>query len=438
MRKKQHGASTAQIEVTGPQPGVPYSTEVHDNHHGHSSSRQHLVSPRRNVAAHHVAATNNALGPADPAHDGTPPPWDPHCNSPNADTGLQLNIDTETLRQDNGVGCSRTRRSPPPLSHSPSSITSARRRPHPPGSAHSVQPAKVLRFGEREEEVKVEYAVQRSPPQRYSVSAKGVLPDISNGRITPRPSLAFPAFGAFGSANSISGDNEKESLFDEDPLEQHFHAMPLSPGVKVRAGDESNEGPELPLFASRMRRSTFARMDTCTLPAPNPDPLSPRTSIPTNQHLVQPQTGTFITEAAWGLASKSSIDVAHGRLVPDCWGGEKSEDLSSAEPTASCSCSSSTSLVRNGGDSNLGTRMALLTRRRTADTLPQAEQGSASMSVMQSRAHSNRSDEFHKRDQTARVPLEAPMLANVIVSIQASTRRFSAANNERSCFFTSR
>lgn len=177
-------------------------------------------------------------------------------------------------------------------------------------------------------------------------------------------------------------------------------------------------------------------MDTCTLPAPNPDPLSPRTSIPTNQHLVQPQTGTFITEAAWGLASKSSIDVAHGRLVPDCWGGEKSEDLSSAEPTASCSCSSSTSLVRNGGDSNLGTRMALLTRRRTADTLPQAEQGSASMSVMQSRAHSNRSDEFHKRDQTARVPLEAPMLANVIVSIQASTRRFSAANNERSCFFT--
>ncbi|KAE9091020.1 hypothetical protein PF010_g18357 [Phytophthora fragariae] len=102
-----------------------------------------------------------------------------------------------------------------------------------------------------------------------------------------------------------------------------------------------------------MRRSTFARMDTCTLPTPNSDPLSPRTgtAIPTNQHQVQPQKATFITETAWDLVSRNSADgqvIAHGRshhLVPDCWGGNKSEDLSSAEPTASCSCSSSTSLT---------------------------------------------------------------------------------------------
>ncbi|KAE9334072.1 hypothetical protein PF008_g14146 [Phytophthora fragariae] len=161
------------------------------------------------------------------------------------------------------------------------------------------------------------------------------------------------AFGVFSSAINDGGDNEKESLFDEDPLEQHFHDMPLSPGVKVRAGDESNEGADLPLFASRMRRSTFAHMDTCTLPTPNSDPLSPRTgtAIPTNQHQVQPQKATFITETAWDLVSRNSADgqvIAHGRshhLVPDCWGGNKSEDLSSAEPTASCSCSSSTSLT---------------------------------------------------------------------------------------------
>ncbi|KAG6616913.1 uncharacterized protein IUM83_04691 [Phytophthora cinnamomi] len=104
-----------------------------------------------------------------------------------------------------------------------------------------------------------------------------------------------------------------------------------------------------------MRRSTFAHMDTCTLPASNLDAVSPRTPIPTNQHQTHPLKATFITETAWDLGLSSSDRthregqvVPHGRihyLAPECWSGDKSEDLSSAEPTASCSCSTSNSLT---------------------------------------------------------------------------------------------
>ncbi|GMF36818.1 unnamed protein product [Phytophthora lilii] len=252
MRRKQHGTGASQVELSGPQPGVPFSTEVHENHH---SGRQRILSPRKVKVISQPIGTENATEYRDAG--GTPPLWDPHFNSNTAGAGLQLNIDTESIRQGNSVSSTKARRSPPPLSRSPSSIASARRRPHPPGSAQSAQASKTICFGEREEEVKVEYAVQKSPPRRSSASLKGVLPDIDSGRMTPRPSVLYQAFGAIPNNHAVDEDIDKSSLFDEDPLDQHFHAMPLSPGVKLRAGDESNDGPELPLFASRMCRSTF-------------------------------------------------------------------------------------------------------------------------------------------------------------------------------------
>ncbi|GMF38117.1 unnamed protein product [Phytophthora fragariaefolia] len=332
MRRKQHGASSAQMELTGHQPGVPYSVDIHDSPHEH---KHHIAFPREAVAEHHLVEPTYPLCQTEPTHESAPPPSDP--NAIGADTGaaLKLNIDTENLRQGNSIASSRTHRSPPPLSHSPSSISSARRRPQPPGSALSVHPAKVFCFGERDEEVKVVYAVSKSPPRR---NTKSVLPDISSGRITPRPSLSRAAFGAFGSTNNDSDGNDKESLFDEDPLRQHFQTMPLSPG----------------------------RMDTCTLPAPSSDPLSPRTQISTNQNKIQPRNGTFITETAWDLGPSTSRISSEGQIAPHgtaprCWGEDKSECLLSAEPTVSCSCSSSTSLVRQGGTFKALSQYILLT-----------------------------------------------------------------------------
>ncbi|KAL3669325.1 hypothetical protein V7S43_005702 [Phytophthora oleae] len=321
MRKKQNVTTTTYGESTGPQPGVPYSTEI--PHKG----RHHIVSPRKVMAVHHPASADNTVG-----------------------AGLQLNIDTEFIHQEKTVESTGSRRSPPPLSKSPSSITSLRRRPQPPGSAQSM---KTPSFGEREEEVKVEFAIQKAPPRRTSMSTTGALPYID--RIAPRPSLPYPAFSVFGTNTCIDGggiDQASDYGLDSDPLDQNFHAMPLSPGVKVRAGEESNDGPELPLFASQMRRSTFVRMETCTLPTQTSDPLTTRASSLTVQDPVQrPRKDTFLTETiAWEFSAEdrrlTETQVTQGRshhFDSDSW--IKSDDVLSAEMTTSCSCASSTSLT---------------------------------------------------------------------------------------------
>jgi hypothetical protein len=324
MRKKQHGAMPTSSELPGPQPGVPYSTEPHESLR---PGRHHMVSPRKAIATHHPAAT--ASQP-----DSALAPWDPHFHSI-SNAALQLHIDTDSVHQAHSLSSARSRRSPPPLSRSPSSAASSRRKPHPPGSAQRGRDTKPLCFGEKEEEVKVEYAVQKSPPRRSSVSLKGALPDIDSRRVTPRPSLAFGDFGGVS-------DN------DEDPLDQHFHVMPLSPGVRVQAGEEANAGPDLPLFSSRMRRSTFV-----ALPSSTSVPVAPGAAAQPNQSQ-QPRKGTFLTETAWDLgvppATRSSSGdqvSAHQQgypLASSNW--PKSEDVSYAEPTDACSCSSSTSLVR--------------------------------------------------------------------------------------------
>lgn len=85
--------------------------------------------------------------------------------------------------------------------------------------------------------VKVAFTVQRiSPDQATSVR---VLPEL---RAITAAATAKPQIGG---------------QFADDPTMQHFQSMALSPGVKMQAGDTSKAGPDLPLFASRMRKSTF-------------------------------------------------------------------------------------------------------------------------------------------------------------------------------------
>ncbi|KAG1707956.1 hypothetical protein DVH05_024608 [Phytophthora capsici] len=305
VRKKQNVTTTSHGESTDPQPGVPYSTEV--PHKG----KLNIASPRK---LNYPASSADNIVVA----------------------GLQLKIDTDSIRQEKTEESTGSRRSPPPLSKSPSSATSHRRRPQPPLSA---QPTKTLSFGEREEEVKVEFAILKAPPKRISMSAPSALPYID--RSTPRPRFPFPAF-------SVITDDQAS---DGDPLDQHFYAMPLSPGVKVRTGEESNDGPELPSFASKMRRSTFVRMDTITLPTQASNSSTPRarTSSPTDQDAVQKlRKGTFLTETdAWEF---SAADRIKSQVIPgrnhhhDSNDWTKADDVLSSELTTSCSCASSSSL----------------------------------------------------------------------------------------------
>ncbi|KAG7386534.1 hypothetical protein PHYPSEUDO_015544 [Phytophthora pseudosyringae] len=326
MRKKQHGAIDSHVELTGPQPGVPYSTaELPDSHKG----RHHIVSPRKAIAIHHPADADTVNVQA---QHSTAPPSVPHLD---AAAGLQLHLDTE-------AASTRSLQSPP-------SIASSRQRPHPPRSAQNGRAVKTFCFGERDDEVKVEYAVPKSPPRRNSISTKSVLPNIASGRMAPRPSLPHPAFGSVNVGGGNDG-HEDESLIGEDPLDQHFHVMPLSPGVKVRTGEESNDGPDLPLFASRMRRSTFVRMETCSLPPQASDRLGPRASTPIGRPMQVQQfgKGTFITETAWDFSAedRNSIgdhDRSHDFSSEKGW--SKVDAESSAEMTNSCSCGSSASLT---------------------------------------------------------------------------------------------
>ncbi|KAK1937740.1 Unconventional myosin-Va [Phytophthora citrophthora] len=317
IRKKQDVVTLSHGETTDPRPGVPYSTEVPNK------GRHHIASPRNLLAVHHPDSGDSAVG-----------------------AGLQLNIDTTSIRQEKNEESTGSRRSPPPLSKSPSSTTSLRRRPQPPGP----QSIRTHNFGEREEDVKVEYVVQKSPPRRISTSTTNALPYID--KIAPRPSLLFPAFSAFGAITENCSDDQAR---DGDPTDQHFHAMPLSPGVKVRTGEESNDGPELPLFASKMRRSTFVRMDTITLTQAS-DSVTPRAhaSSPTVQDAVQKLgKGTFLTETeAWEFSPAdrrpAESQVTQGRNHhhdSNIW--IKADDVLSAELTSSssCSCASSTSLT---------------------------------------------------------------------------------------------
>ncbi|RLN95649.1 hypothetical protein BBJ28_00007433 [Nothophytophthora sp. Chile5] len=66
-----------------------------------------------------------------------------------------------------------------------------------------------------------------------------------------------PAFASFDGVKGDEGGQQDEPLLDVDLLDQNFQSMPLSPGVKLQAGDASLVGPELPLFGRRMRKSTF-------------------------------------------------------------------------------------------------------------------------------------------------------------------------------------
>ncbi|ETI53344.1 hypothetical protein F442_03646 [Phytophthora nicotianae P10297] len=304
VRKKQD--DTKVVELSGPQPGVPYSTEVPQLR----SARNRIVSPRK--------ASNMSQAEQDLT-----------INSNAAE--LQLTIDTESPGQENGEPSRR--------SLSPSSITSSRRRPHPPGSAQNGKSTKTLLFGEKEDEVQVEYAVLKTSPRRVSSSSKSILPNIENGRTKSRSNAPFPAFGVA---------NEKESFNVEEPLDQLFHAMPLSPGVKVRVGEKANDGPDLPHFASRMQRSTFVRMETSTLQSQVSDLVASRSSSPINQLKVQELgRGTFLTETAWESSpTERSSARDHDRFNCDkADSGSKSDCVSSTELTTSCSCDSSSSLT---------------------------------------------------------------------------------------------
>ncbi|KAG6952500.1 hypothetical protein JG688_00013294 [Phytophthora aleatoria] len=293
---------TVAVELSGPQPGVPYSTEA-----PHSRTARHRsASPRKAMAVHHTEPDNIEQDPSNVAE-------------------LQLSIDSEFLDQENGEP---SRRSP-----SPSSIASARRRPHPPQNGRAT---KTFLFGERQEEVQVEYAVLTSLPRRASISSKSVLPNIENGRTKPRPNTAF------GASSYVNHD--KESLIVEEPLGQKFHAMPLSPGVKVRVGEEANDGPDLPHFKAQMRRSTFVRMETSILRTQISDPVASPSSSPINQInqlKVQPGKGTFLTETTWESSATDHDRIQHSEA--DSWG--KSDHVSSTELTTSCSCDSTSSLT---------------------------------------------------------------------------------------------
>ncbi|OWZ23286.1 hypothetical protein PHMEG_0001874 [Phytophthora megakarya] len=309
-RRRQQGGATSSVELIGPQPGIPYSTEVH-------TGKNRMTSPRKSIALHHhpaqIETTNCQTGQ-----------WSPESTNSNPEGGLQLSLDTGIIRQgDSG-------QSPSPLSMSPPSIISARRRPHPPGSAHNGQD---VVFGENDEEVKVEYTIQTASPRK---NTKGILPTIGSRKMLPSQNLRFPAF-----TNGGQNDGHENELVGDDPLDQHFHDIPLSPGVKVRVGEESNNGPDLPLFASRMRRSTFVRLETCSIPTKTFDAEAFSRQIQPNHVLGQQLgKGALLTETAWDLptADKSFIEDE----VVDV----KSDDMSSAQTTDSCSCDSSSSLVR--------------------------------------------------------------------------------------------
>lgn len=243
MRRKLHGATTEHAPPTGPQPGVPYSTED-----PHSKPRHHVISPRKAKTLQNAASSEPLEGVGEL-----------ELSSPGADLSSEVvHSDTKALGNSNGASGSQPHRSPL-LSQSPSSTASSRRRPHPPGSAQGKQVATPLCFAEKEDEVKVEFAIPKSPPKRKGSSINSVLPGLVTGKMTPKPSFSFASWGSRGAFTTINDEeeHETESLFDEDPLDQHFTSMPLSPGVKLQAGEDSTTGPELPPFQSRMRRSTF-------------------------------------------------------------------------------------------------------------------------------------------------------------------------------------
>ncbi|RLN54411.1 hypothetical protein BBJ28_00007790 [Nothophytophthora sp. Chile5] len=92
-----------------------------------------------------------------------------------------------------------------------------------------------------------------------SSSTRLGLPELNCRAGTSRPGWSC---ASFDSVKGDEGGQQDEPLFDVDLLDQNFQSMPLSPGVKLQAGDASLAGPELPLFGRRMRKSTFVEMDT--------------------------------------------------------------------------------------------------------------------------------------------------------------------------------
>ncbi|GMF36817.1 unnamed protein product [Phytophthora lilii] len=104
-------------------------------------------------------------------------------------------------------------------------------------------------------------------------------------------------------------------------------------------------------------------METCTLPTGASDPSSHHNVVPMTRYddtsLQQPRKGTFLTETAWDFSflstnCKRSIGdqviatQGHAHYVAgNNWNESKAEDISFAEPIGSCSCGSSSSLVRN-------------------------------------------------------------------------------------------
>lgn len=95
--------------------------------------------------------------------------------------------------------------------------------------------------------VEVEYSIKRQSPGRRNSTT--ILPELAT------PFTTAPSTDPLGGADSNECVGEKQYVVD--PMSQDFQAMPLSPGVKLQAGETTKLGPELPLFTTRMRKSTF-------------------------------------------------------------------------------------------------------------------------------------------------------------------------------------
>lgn len=95
--------------------------------------------------------------------------------------------------------------------------------------------------------VEVVYLIKRSSPGKRG-STTG-LPDLEEAM--QHSTYTLPILG-----KSPSQDETSEQFVIE-PMTQGFRDMMLSPGVKLQTGDTTKIGPELPMFATRMRKSTF-------------------------------------------------------------------------------------------------------------------------------------------------------------------------------------
>ncbi|POM74354.1 Hypothetical protein PHPALM_8698 [Phytophthora palmivora] len=179
MRRKQHGVAATNVELTGPQPGVPFSTD------SANMGRHRVISPRKSITVHHPTQIDTTNGQTE---------YSPQLNNING-AGLQLSIDTELVHQENSG------QSPSPLSKSPSSTVSARRRPHPPGSAPNGQTIKRMDT--------CKLPTQYTEPIASRVSTPNVQPNQYHGKQRAKETvLTETASDSSTADSSLPGDQQ--------------------------------------------------------------------------------------------------------------------------------------------------------------------------------------------------------------------------------------